>query len=153
MIVDTLANASIYQSLSPRISQALAYLVATDFSQFDAGRHDVDGNNIFAIVDDYHTKVRQQEVFEAHQQYIDIQYVVSGEEQFGYLPLAGQTPIAPYHEKHDVIEFNYATNQTDATFVALKAGMFAIFYPNDIHMPGTSDTPIAVRKVVMKVKI
>ncbi|GIU02974.1 YhcH/YjgK/YiaL family protein [Shewanella morhuae] len=153
MIVDTLANRHIYQSLSPRLATALAHLATTDFSQLPVGNYPLDGDNIFVIVNDYQTEPKSTKPFEVHQKYIDVQYVVSGEEEFGYLPLADQTPSKAYFEKHDYAEFDYQSNKADASFVQLKAGMFALFFPGDIHMPGAGDVATAVRKVVIKVKI
>lgn len=153
MIVDTLANRHIYQSLSPRIAAALEHLANTDFSQLAVGKYPLDGDNLFAIVNDYHTKEKSTELFEVHQKYIDVQYVYSGEEEFGYLPLAEQIPSKPYFEPHDFANFDYESNKADASYVKLKAGMFALFFPGDIHMPGTGAVATPVRKVVIKVKI
>lgn len=153
MIVDTLTNRHLYTSLSPRLAKALAHLAETDFSQLEVGNYPIEGKDIFVIINDYETKPKETEPFEVHRQYIDVQYVVSGEEEFGYLPLANQTPSKPYFDKHDSAEFDFQSNQDDAAFIPLKAGMFALFFPGDIHMPGTSATPQKVRKVVIKVRI
>ncbi|MBB1316306.1 YhcH/YjgK/YiaL family protein [Shewanella sp. SR43-4] len=153
MIVDTLTNRHLYTSLSPRLAKALAHLAETDFSQLEVGNYPIEGKDIFVIINDYETKPKETEPFEVHRQYIDVQYVVSGEEEFGYLPLANQTPSKPYFDKHDYAEFDFQSNQDDAAFIPLKAGMFALFFPGDIHMPGTSATPQKVRKVVIKVRI
>ncbi|MEZ9141945.1 MULTISPECIES: YhcH/YjgK/YiaL family protein [unclassified Shewanella] len=153
MVVDSLSNHALYHSLSPRLAKALTHLSETDFSNVEVGTYPLEGKDIFVIVNDYHTKPKQTEPFEVHQRYIDVQYVVSGEEEFGYLPLANQTPLAPYHQEHDFTEFDYESNQDTAAFIPLKAGMFALFFPDDMHMPGTSDIATAVRKVVIKVKI
>jgi YhcH/YjgK/YiaL family protein len=153
MIVDTLANRHLYTQLSPRLAIALAHLADTDFSQLEVGNYPLEGKDIFVIVNDYETKPKEIEPFEVHQQYIDVQYVVSGEEEFGYLPLANQIPSKPYFDKHDYAEYDYEANKDDAAFIPLKAGMFALFFPGDIHMPGTSATPQKVRKVVIKVRL
>lgn len=153
MIVDTLANRHLYTKLHPRLALALAHLAETDFTAKAVGNYELDGKNLFVIVNDYETKPREVEPFEVHQQYIDVQYVVSGAEEFGYLPLADQTPSKPYYDKHDYAEFDFESNKQDAAFIALKTGMFAIFFPGDIHMPGTFATPQKVRKVVIKVRI
>ncbi|AZG74766.1 YhcH/YjgK/YiaL family protein [Shewanella livingstonensis] len=153
MIVDTLANRHLYTSLSPRLAKALAHLAETDFSQLEVGNYPLEGKDIFVIVNDYETKPKEIEPFEVHQQYIDVQYVVSGEEEFGYLPLTNQIPSKAYFAKHDYAEFDYQSNQDDAAFIPLKAGMFALFFPGDIHMPGTSAIPQKVRKVVIKVRV
>ncbi|WP_119967715.1 MULTISPECIES: YhcH/YjgK/YiaL family protein [Shewanella] len=153
MVVDSLAHHSLYHGLSPRLAKALTHLAETDFTQVEVGTYPLDGKDIFVIVNDYLTQPKETEPFEVHQQYIDVQFVVSGEEEFGYLPLANQTPLAPYHQEHDFTEFDYESNKEDAAFIPLKAGMFALFFPGDMHMPGTLDTEVPVRKVVIKVKI
>lgn len=153
MIVDTLANRHIYQTLNPRITLALEHLASTDFSQLPVGNYPLDGEEVFVIVNDYHTKEKSTQAFEVHRKYIDVQYVVSGEEEFGYLPLANQVASKAYFEKHDYANFDYASNQADAAFIPLKAGMFALFFPGDIHMPGAGDNATAVRKVVIKVRV
>ncbi|OBT06846.1 hypothetical protein A9267_13215 [Shewanella sp. UCD-FRSSP16_17] len=153
MVVDSLAHHSLYHGLSPRLAKALTHLAETDFTQVEVGTYPLDGKDIFVIVNDYLTQPKETEPFEVHQQYIDVQFVVSGEEEFGYLPLANQTLLAPYHQEHDFTEFDYESNKEDAAFIPLKAGMFALFFPGDMHMPGTLDTEVPVRKVVIKVKI
>lgn len=153
MIVDTLNNLDLYAHISPRLAAALAHLAETDFTQLEIGNYELEGKDLFVIVNDYETKPREVEPFEVHKHYIDVQYVVSGEEEFGYLPLADQLPSMAYNAEHDYAEFDYETNKNEAAFIPLKAGMFAIFFPDDMHMPGTSVTPNRVRKVVIKVKI
>ncbi|GIU06425.1 MULTISPECIES: YhcH/YjgK/YiaL family protein [unclassified Shewanella] len=153
MIVDTLANRNIYTAINPRIASALEHLATTDFSQLEVGKYELDGKNLFVIVNDYQTQPKEQQAFEAHEQYIDVQYVVSGEEEFGYLPLANQTQSKAYFADHDFANYDYESNKDDAAFIPLKAGMFALFFPGDIHMPGTGDNASQVRKVVIKVKV
>jgi len=153
MIVDTLNNLDLYSHISPRLATALAHLAETDFTQLEVGSYELEGKDLFVIVNDYKTKPKEVEPFEVHKRYIDVQYVVSGEEEFGYLPLVEQLPSMAYNEQHDYAEFDYETNKNEAAFIPLKAGMFAIFFPDDMHMPGTSAIPNSVRKVVIKVKV
>ncbi|MEI6858685.1 MAG: YhcH/YjgK/YiaL family protein [Shewanella sp.] len=153
MIIDTLNNKDLYSHINSGIARALAHLAETDFTKVNVGNYELDGKNLFVIVNDYETKPRNVESFEVHQQYIDVQYVVSGEEELGYLPLAERTPLRPYFAKHDYAKFDYETNKDDAAFIPFKAGMFAIFFPEDMHMPGTGTSKNKVRKVVIKVKI
>lgn len=151
MIVDKLENRHRYSHLHSGIQAALEFLANTDLAALPKGRHNIDGDALFAIVNDYDTQPPGTEPFETHRRYADVQFVVSGEEAFGYLPLEDQTPLAPYHDAHDFIEYDYEQNREAACFVPLKAGMFAIFMPEDMHMPGTGTAPVRVRKVVCKV--
>jgi YhcH/YjgK/YiaL family protein len=74
--------------------------------------------------------------------------MVKGSEQVGYAPLADQTPVTEYDEKNDYILYSGHVSCFDFT-----EGMFAIFYPRDLHMPGIGEDKSQVRKAVIKVKI
>lgn len=67
----------------------------------------------------------------------------------GYAPLKDQVIITPYNEENDITFY-----KGEKSFTKVSEGMFAIFFPNDVHMPGASvDKPQNVRKVVVKVKV
>ncbi|SKA20564.1 YhcH/YjgK/YiaL family protein [Sediminibacterium ginsengisoli] len=149
MIIDDIAYASRYYTLGSRIRQALVFLQETDFAAIPTGKHEVDGENIIAIVDEYDTKDAASEQLESHKTYIDIQYLLAGEELIGHLLLQDQLPSVPYNAETDEMIFA----ERPAFFSKLQPFMFAILYPTDLHMPGIiSGTPTRVKKVVMKVK-
>ncbi|MBU0945761.1 MAG: YhcH/YjgK/YiaL family protein [Proteobacteria bacterium] len=148
MIIDTLNNAFLYRSLGPRIASALDYIKTTDFSSMAVGRHTIDQDRLFAIVNDYQTIPCTEVELEGHRRYIDVQYLVSGTELIGYAPLLEQTPFREYNNEEDDVLY-----RDEATFVRITAGMFAILYPHDLHMPCIGEVPVAVRKVVVKVMI
>ncbi len=56
MIVDQIENKDLYSNLNPNIKKALDYLAETDFSETEAGKYEIDGENIFALVSEYKTK-------------------------------------------------------------------------------------------------
>jgi YhcH/YjgK/YiaL family protein len=155
MIIDTLTNRALYSALHPRIAAALEYLASTDFSQLEKGAYELEGKALFAIISDYTTVERGTEPFEVHRKYIDVQYIVSGEEEFGYLPRPKQQiPCTSYDNNRDFEEYSYPLNQASASYVGLRSGMFALFFPDDAHMPCCHlDAESSVRKVVIKVRI
>ena len=149
MIIDHIENAKLYFCISERIHKALAYITQTDFSKLEPGKHEIDGDNIFAFVNDYKTKDPSECNFETHKKYIDVQYVAEGVEFMGYAPLNDQEIITPYNEENDITFY-----KGEKSFTKVSKGMFAIFFPNDVHMPGAKeDNPRSVRKVVVKVKV
>jgi YhcH/YjgK/YiaL family protein len=148
MIVDKIENYPLYTGLGDRIRLALEHIRTTDFTHREACRYDLDGDNLFVIVNDYKTVSRQAGQLEGHRQYIDVQYMVRGTEWIGYAPLTGQIIAMDYDEADDCILY-----EGEATFVQFEAGMFAVFFPQDLHQPGTGKEPTPVRKVVVKVKI
>ncbi len=153
MILDRLDNASMYRSLGPEIAAALDYLRQADFSEVPDGRHELDGERLFVIVQQYQTKPVAEAMWEAHRQYVDVQYVVQGAERIGYASLRDNLPVRrPYDAQKDLIFYD-----TAGDFFALQAGDFAIFTPHDIHAPGLALTPsgalAAVRKAVVKCRV
>ena len=148
MVIDKLSNSHLYSVLGERINKAFAYLKETDFSKMELGKYEIDGDNIFALVNEYKTKDENEGKLEAHKKYIDVQFVAKGKELMGYAPLANQKVIEEYNEQNDITFFN-----GEKSFTLVDEGMFAIFFPTDVHLPGVKvDEPAYVKKVVVKVK-
>ncbi len=149
MVIDTLAHQARYVSLHPRFREAFDFLARTDLDALPNGRTTLDGDRLFALVQNYETQPIHAGKLEAHQKYIDIQYVVSGEEFVGYAPLGGQTVATPHDPAKDIAFYD-----GEAWFTLLRKGMFAIFFPQDAHLPGRhTDTPRTVRKIVLKIAL
>jgi YhcH/YjgK/YiaL family protein len=146
MIVDTLDNALLYFALGDGIKKGLLYLAGTDFLKLEPGRHDIEGDQLFAMVQEYQTKPLEQGKWEAHRRYWDIQYVVMGAEQIHYANL-GHLSAGEYDAEKDFLGLKGSGDQ-----VTLREGMFAILSPQDAHMPGMAQGPsVTVKKVVVKV--
>jgi len=149
MIIDRIENSSLYLNLGKRIAKAFKYINSTDFSRIEPGKYEVENDNIFAIVNEYNTKDVNDCALEAHRKFIDIQYIYSGVELIGVASLENQIPVEEYNENKDCIFFNEETS-----LIKMTAGMFAIFFPDDLHMPGVkADSISEVKKVVVKVRI
>ena len=149
MIIDKLTNSHLYSGLGNRINKAFDYLNNTDFSKTELGKYEIDGDNIFALVNEYNTKDEIEGKLEAHKRYIDVQYVAKGEELMGYAPLENQKVIEDYNEQNDITFFS-----GDKSFIQVDEGMFAIFFPTDVHLPGIKvNKKSYVKKIVIKVKV
>ena len=79
---------SAYFNLSPGIRLALEYLEREDLGALGEGRHDVDGDHVFALVSDYDTRLPSETFWEAHRRHVDVQYVHAGIERIGYGDIA-----------------------------------------------------------------
>ncbi len=151
MVHDTLANAALYEALSPRFAAAFAWLRGCDGTQA-LGRHDVDGDNCFALVQTYATKPLDTAKFEAHRKYIDIQYIHSGRETILWAPLtAMREETMPYHVDKEAALFKLVEDRTP---VNMEPGHFAILWPQDAHAPCVQwGGQEQVFKVVIKVAV
>lgn len=149
MVLDQLENSAEYEKLHPRLAAAFAYLRSTDLTKLAVGRHDIVGDEIFALLQEYRTKSDAEGFWESHRRYIDIQFVISGAEKMGYANLTRLTTRQPYDADKDLL-----IHDGNGDFFTVPAGMFTIFRPQDAHMPCLSPgEPTQVRKVVIKVAV
>ena len=134
-----------------RWNAAFTFLKDNDLSKLELGRYDIDGNNLYVSVSEYITKNEEDAMYEAHQKYIDIQYVVSGKELIGIVPIASKNEILePYDADRDIEFFTVAEEKS----YKATPNNFFIFFPEDAHCPGLKDGENSpVRKIVVKVKV
>lgn len=149
MILDRIENYSLYSGLGNNIKKGFDFLVKTDLSKLEAGKHPVDGDNMFLLVNEYETKSIAECKLESHQKYIDIQLMLEGSEVMGYVAKNQQQPTENLLAEKDVLFYN-----EPATFFEVKQGEFALFFPTDLHQPGIlSNTKSKVKKAVLKIKV
>jgi YhcH/YjgK/YiaL family protein len=146
MILDKIENSKQYESLHPLFAKAFEYIRKTDFSNLADGKYEIENDTLFAIVQEYNTKDEGKP--EAHRKYIDIQYIHSGVELIGIATLNNQTLISNEPEK------DLAFYESETSFINLESGMFAVFFPDDLHMPGIKlNQSTKVKKVVIKILV
>jgi YhcH/YjgK/YiaL family protein len=132
MIADTLAQSARYVALHPAFGRAFEFLARTDLLSLAPGRHALDGDRVYVSLDHKDGRGRDGARFEAHRRYIDIQLTLEGDEEIGWMPLAGcRLPAGPYDPEKDIVFFS---DRPD-TWIRVPAGCFAIFFPEDAHAP------------------
>ena len=148
MVVDQLRNASQYYGMGPGLEKALRYLQTTDLAGLAPGRYELEGRELFVIVQEYEGKPKEKGFWEAHRQYLDVQYVVSGSELFGFASTA-HLRAGAYDPERDFLAL-----EGEGDFFVLRAGSFAILTPQDAHMPSLAiAAPQPVKKAVVKVRV
>jgi YhcH/YjgK/YiaL family protein len=149
MVVDKLENANLYSCLGEGIAKAFEYLKTTDFSKVEPGKYQIVEGKIFAIVAEYDASNENDFKLEGHRKNIDVQYWVEGSELMGYAPLRNQEVIEDYNDEKDFIFY-----RAEASFTKLEKGMFAIYFPSDLHTAiVVKNSTKKVKKVVVKVGI
>lgn len=149
MLVTSLPHATDHDYLSERFRKAYAFLAQPNLADLPLGRNEIDGDNVYANVLEYDTVPAGDKELEAHRDYYDVQFVVSGEELLQYAPTCGLDVVQAYVEADD---FCLLKTPEAATSITLHAGELAIFAPEDAHKPGcTLNEPTRVRKIVVKV--
>jgi YhcH/YjgK/YiaL family protein len=148
MILDSLENYQLYSTINQRIAKGFAFLHNTDLDAIPSGKHDIDGDIIFALVQEYQTKPLAECKLESHKNYIDIQYVIRGEEFMGVTTKNNQKILEVNEDK------DYTFYEGTTSLVRVSKGMFTIFFPDDLHQPCVqTELASEVKKVVIKVLI
>lgn len=152
MICDNLKNCETYFGVNSRFPQAFAFIKTAVAENYPAGRYEIDGDDLYAMVQEYNTNLVANSKFEGHKRYIDIQYIVSDEE---LMKVTDISKVAANTEYNEVKDCTFFGNTEDASVLLVQQGEYAIFFPDDIHMPGVArnETPAPARKIVVKVKI
>ena len=148
MILDSLSRSDRYLALHPLFALAFGFLRHTDLHALGPGRHAIDGERLFAIVEGCPGRSREEAKLECHRRYIDIQLVLEGVDEMGWKPLADCVePATDFDVARDIRFFNDAP----ASWIATPPGAFCLFFPDDAHAPLVSAGMI--RKVVVKIAV
>jgi YhcH/YjgK/YiaL family protein len=147
MIADHLANLRRYEA-DKRLAQAIAFLERPDLKTLAGGRHEIDGDAVYALVQRYTSKSAGSGRWEAHQRYADVQVVLEGTERIGY----GQMTRFARGTYDPAKDIEFLTG--DGSFMELAAGDFVVLWPGEVHMPGmAAGAPAPVTKIVIKIRM
>jgi YhcH/YjgK/YiaL family protein len=148
MIIDRIDNAHLYHAVNIKFKRAFDYIHEIDTVNVPTGRYEIDGSNMYALIQQYDTKLKEQGFWEAHRRYIDLQYIVQGTEGVGYANIH-HLQQGEYDEVKDFLPL-----YGDGDLVTLRSGCFVLLLPEDAHMPGLAiSSPAPVKKVVVKIAV
>jgi len=151
MVIDRIENLELYYPLLECLPQVRQFLADFEKDAKPDGRYELDGERLFASVQQYETKPAEGKLAEAHRKYIDLQVVINGREIIGWAPLSELKQETEEFSKGGDIAFYSGKIQIQAT---LNPGYFALLFPEDAHMPCTQvEGPENVRKIVFKILI
>jgi len=147
MILDTLGNAAKYAGLKVGMSEAFGFLDQPRLAELPDGKYEIAGDRVYAIIAHENGRKVIEGELEAHRKYIDIQYVISGDESMGWKPREGLVNSIDYDEERDLEFFE----ENPDSIVRIPPGSFVIFLPTDAHLPLIGRGQI--HKVVVKVAV
>ncbi|MFD2159008.1 YhcH/YjgK/YiaL family protein [Rubritalea tangerina] len=139
--------------LTKPMQMAIDFLKTLDPSNPPAeGKIDIDGDTVFAFSQRYDTKEAEDVLYEAHRDYLDIQYLVSGSERMGWTPI-DQLDVTQAYDQED--DFLLGKPKAEHAHTPFTAGQVMILHPSDAHAPGINlnGQSQEVRKIVLKVAI
>jgi YhcH/YjgK/YiaL family protein len=129
--------------------KAFAFLRDTNLVTLRSGRHTIDGDNVYAIVSEAPSKDYDKTAFESHKNYIDLQYVITGEENMGRTPVESLTVDKAFNDKADIAYY-----KGDGKIYTVPQNSFLLFFPGEAHRPNiTPGGNKVVKKVVIKIRV
>jgi len=148
MRLSRIISAGRYECLHPLFPAAFRFLVEENLEALSPGRHEVDGDRLYAVVFHGTGRGSAEALLETHRRYVDIQAIVSGMDLMGWTSLEECKTYGLGYDEEKETEF-YRVEPT--VFFPVFPGHFAVFFPEDAHAPLAGVDP--VRKVVMKVRL
>ena len=146
MILDVLENSPRYGALNAGFAKAFEFLSRPDLQDLPVGKYEIDGDRIYAMVAKEPGRRKEDALLETHEKYIDIQFILAGTDTMGWKPKSlCKQPTQGYDQNRDI---QFFADKPDA-WLATESGAFAIFFPEDAHMPLISSGQI--HKVVVKI--
>ena len=139
-----------YEANKSAWDKALSFLRDRNLDLMAPGRHDIDGDNVYAMITEVPGKEPDSAAWEGHRKYIDLHYVIKGRERIGIISNNALKIAKPYDEAKDAENYYYA----DGKFYLATPEIFFLFFPGDAHQPGIrvgSNQPI--KKLVIKIKV
>ena len=148
MILDVLENAHRYLTLNNGFGKAFEFLMRSGLKELPVGKYEIDRERVYATVARDPGRKKEDALLETHKKYIDIQLILAGTDTMGWKPKSScRHPSGEYNQEADI---QFFADGPDA-WLSTGSGAFAIFFPEDAHMPLISSGQI--HKVVVKVAV
>ena len=145
MIIDRIEEQERYYALHKDMELAFAFLA--EASDLEPGRYELE-NGLFASVSEGDTRQIDGIDLEAHREYIDLQYCISGGERMAW------AHIQELNKTTEEPERDCYFYSGKSTAMSVRPGMFYIMFPSDGHRPGChQEFPKHYRKVVVKIPV
>ncbi len=147
MILDAIGNIHRYMGLNRGFSKAVEFLSNPGLPELADGRYRIDGDRVYALVSRDKGRKKEDSYLEIHRRYIDLQLVLSGTDEMGWRPASTCTHLkTAYDEEKDIQFFLDSPN----VWVPVQKSCFAVFFPEDAHMPLISEGTL--HKTVVKIE-
>ena len=150
MIFDKISNIENYRGIDNNLDLAIDTIIKGDYIKAPLGKNIIVENEVFYNVQEYTTKNIENCFFETHKKYLDIQLIVSGEENIGSADNEVLEITNTYNEEKDIEKLQGISE----IMFKMKEDNFIMFFSGEPHMPSmkVKDNK-EVKKVVFKVEV
>lgn len=146
MITGNIENLAVYRGMSKNIDKAIDFILTLE--KTDDGDYEIDGKNVYAMINTISPKSLNEMAYESHRKYIDLHYIIDGTEILGY----ERTKLCTAKNEYDSEE-DYQLYSAQGNLIKMKKGDFYIVHPFDAHAPECNKSGEKIKKVIIKIKI
>lgn len=150
VIIDTVMRLGEYRNI-PRVDAIVGFLRDTDSHTLATGDIPIHGNELYVKVLRYVPKVAEENDFEVHLSYTDVQVLIEGTEEVQMAPL---DCLRPKTDRASEGDFQFFSAHSHVSKIVMRQGQFVTFFPQEPHKPGCKygDIEIPILKLVFKAK-
>ncbi|MGL4687555.1 MAG: YhcH/YjgK/YiaL family protein [Fusobacteriaceae bacterium] len=133
------------------LKETIDHLKTIKFNEMEVGKYEIKGKDIFFMLSEYESYDKSERIIEAHKEYVDIQFVVKGEEKIGYGVFSPNNILkTEYNETKDLLVYDKLESESE---LVLIPGVFAVFFTEEPHRPCCKNNEkMKVKKVVVKIR-
>lgn len=146
MIFGNIKDAKRYFCVNKRFERAFEILNGLDASQTE--RITVEDGIFWINIAEFEEIAPGEKPFEAHRDFLDLHFIIEGEEKFGYADIERLTETKAYDEEND-----YLLLSGEADVLTLKKGDFCVVFPEDAHIPVMGKGDGKLKKAIVKIKM
>lgn len=149
MIFDSIRNRENYKE-NGKIYQALCYLA--EIKRWEEVFPDtvIQEGTIVANPVTFVSKEEKECMYEAHEKYIDVHYIMEGVERIATADVSSLQIKTPFSEQRDI---GFYQGDESGRYL-LKPEEFMVCFPSDAHKVAMMDkTPETVKKIVIKIRV
>ena len=141
--------ASLDSLYEEELNMIIDWIEDNDLNSVSSGRHDIDGDHVYVNVLNYDTKDEAECVWEAHRKYLDLHYIINGQEMIALSHISNMH-VGEYEDESDYV---HVIGDTDSK-IFIKHGSVILLYPDDVHKTAISGfCSSKIKKCVFKIKI
>lgn len=140
------------RALKPEAAKIIDAFLETVHLGMATGEQPLKEDEIFAKIMQYNTSADNKNMVEAHNRYVDIQFLLGGSEKIKVYDRKKLDTRTPYSSASDC-EFFFPAEEAQLNTVLLKPGYFTVLFPDDAHLAALNpkDEVVSIHKIVIKI--
>lgn len=146
MILGNIKDAKRYFCVNKRFERAFEILNGLEASQTEGII--VEDGVFWVNIAEFEEISPSEKYLEAHRDFLDLHFIIEGEERFGYADAERLSEVKAYDKEKD-----YLLLSGEADVLTLKKGDFCIAFPEDAHIPVMGKGDGMLKKAIVKIRL